>query len=129
MWCIEKIICILSNILLKISSQKSFLWESENDHEKDYSPWVLCHHWLIWLWLHLLVCSLNFTKSKQNSMVIYIFLQIISISFNSITLNSWIFTYGKHYKILYQLHQETYETISILKIRFNEEINFLFNTI
>ncbi len=36
----------------KISSQKSFLWESENDHKKDCNPWVLHHHWLIWLWLH-----------------------------------------------------------------------------
>jgi hypothetical protein len=34
MWCIEKIICIFNNILQKISSQKSFIWESENDHKK-----------------------------------------------------------------------------------------------
>jgi GH15 family glucan-1,4-alpha-glucosidase len=53
MWCIEKIICIFINILQKISSQKSFLYENENDHKKDYSPWILCHRWLIWLWLHL----------------------------------------------------------------------------
>jgi hypothetical protein len=29
MWCTEKIICISNNILQKIWSQKSFLWESE----------------------------------------------------------------------------------------------------
>jgi hypothetical protein len=34
MWYIEKIIHIFCNILQKISSQKSFLWESENDHKK-----------------------------------------------------------------------------------------------
>jgi hypothetical protein len=38
MWCIEKIICIFNNTLQKISSQNSFLWESENDHKKDCSP-------------------------------------------------------------------------------------------
>ncbi len=52
MWCIENIICIFTNILQKNSSQKSFLWETENDHKKDCSPWVLCHCWLIWLWSH-----------------------------------------------------------------------------
>jgi hypothetical protein len=49
MWCVEEIICIFNNILQKVSSKKSFLWESENDQKKDYIPWVLCHHWLIWL--------------------------------------------------------------------------------
>jgi hypothetical protein len=53
MWCIEKVICIFNNILQKISSQKSFLWENENDHKKYHSPWVLRHCWLIWLWSHL----------------------------------------------------------------------------
>jgi hypothetical protein len=33
MWCIEKIISIFNNILQKNSSQKSFVWESENDHK------------------------------------------------------------------------------------------------
>jgi hypothetical protein len=49
---LKKIICIFSNILQKISSQKSFLRKSENDHKKDYNPWVFCHRWLIWLWSH-----------------------------------------------------------------------------
>jgi hypothetical protein len=53
MWCIEKLICNSSNILQMISSQNSFLWESENGHKKDYNAWVLCHHWLISLWSHL----------------------------------------------------------------------------
>jgi hypothetical protein len=52
MWCIEKIICMFYNILQKISSQKSFLWESENDHKKDCIPWIFRHCWLIWLWSH-----------------------------------------------------------------------------
>jgi hypothetical protein len=43
MRCIEKIICIFSNILQKISSQKFFPWKFENDHKKDYNFWVLCH--------------------------------------------------------------------------------------
>ncbi len=47
-----KIICIFSNILQKISSQKSFIWEIENDHKKDYNPWIICHHWVIWLLTH-----------------------------------------------------------------------------
>jgi hypothetical protein len=38
--------------LQNISSQKSFLWENENDHKKYYNPWVLHHHWFIWLWSH-----------------------------------------------------------------------------
>jgi hypothetical protein len=33
----QKMWCIFSNILLKISSQKFFLWKSENDHKKDYT--------------------------------------------------------------------------------------------
>jgi hypothetical protein len=37
-WRIEKIICIFNNILQKNSSQKSFLWEIENDHKKDCVP-------------------------------------------------------------------------------------------
>jgi hypothetical protein len=32
-----KIICIFNNILQKLSSQKFFLWKSENDHKKDYN--------------------------------------------------------------------------------------------
>jgi hypothetical protein len=52
MWCIEEIICNFNNILQKVSSKKSFSWKSENDQKKDYSPWVLCHCWLIWLWPH-----------------------------------------------------------------------------
>jgi len=47
-----KIVCFFNNILQKISSQKSFLWKSENDHKKEYNPWVLHHCWLIWLWSH-----------------------------------------------------------------------------
>ncbi len=57
MWHIEKIICIFNNILQKISSQKSFLWKSENDHKKDYNPWIFCHHWFMWLWSHMYVNS------------------------------------------------------------------------
>jgi hypothetical protein len=38
LWCIENIICIFSNILQKISFQKSFLWKSENDHKKCRNP-------------------------------------------------------------------------------------------
>jgi hypothetical protein len=55
MWCIEKFICIFNNILQKISSQKSFLWKIENEHKKDYNPWILRHRWLSWVWLHLII--------------------------------------------------------------------------
>ncbi len=34
MWCIEEIICIFYNILQKVSSKKSSLWENENDPKK-----------------------------------------------------------------------------------------------
>jgi hypothetical protein len=52
-WCIEvQLYIIFNNISQKVSSKNSFLWESGNDQKNNYSPWVLCHCWLIWLWSH-----------------------------------------------------------------------------
>jgi hypothetical protein len=35
MWCIEKNYMFFNKILQKISSQKSFLWKSENEHKRN----------------------------------------------------------------------------------------------
>jgi hypothetical protein len=56
MWCIEKKYVFLVTYC-KIFHPKSpfminFYDKSENDHKNNYSPWVLHHHWLIWLWSH-----------------------------------------------------------------------------
>jgi hypothetical protein len=59
-------ICMFSNILQKISSQKSFLWKFENDHKKDCNPWVR-HHWLIWFWLHPSWVCYCVSKNKQTN--------------------------------------------------------------
>jgi hypothetical protein len=50
MWCIKK---------------KSFLWESEKGHNKDYSLWILFHSWFICLWSHPYTNNVNATYFEQ----------------------------------------------------------------
>ncbi len=97
---LKKIIFIFNNILQNISSQKSFLWESENDHKKDYNPWILHHHWFTWLWSH--PCWCYFWEEYGKGIGLNIFISDHSNIFNFLgatTFEEHVCNHSKHHGV------------------------------